>query len=419
MSTESPNGKNLNLIPKRIVICGGGVIGASTAYFLSSMSSPSSPPLHVTLIEKSSVACAASGKAGGFLALDWCDGGPLSSLARTSFHLHRSLAEKLHGSESYGYRPLETLSLSINKSSSGAGSSSSTTKTGARKGLVPPWIDGLAENVQKIGSFETTAQVHPQLFTRRMVSAAVANGNVEVVIGEVVDVMMDGDRAVGVSLRKKDKGENEMKVISLDADVVVLALGPWSSRNRLVSSVFALSACKAHSIVLRPSEPEAITPQALFLSYTCSRSSRTLDPEVYPRPSGEVYLCGMSKNDEVPDNPDEIVGEPESIAMLHEIAGTVSTHLKTAEILAEQACFLPCTDDGLPVIGEIPGASCCYVATGHNCWGILNGPATGKALAELILNGTSITVDLAPFSPARFIKDRWGVQKRHNHCKSL
>ncbi|KAL2906341.1 putative oxidoreductase C1F5.03c [Bienertia sinuspersici] len=30
----------------------------------------------VTVVEQSSVACAASGKAGGFLALDWCDDGP-------------------------------------------------------------------------------------------------------------------------------------------------------------------------------------------------------------------------------------------------------------------------------------------------------------------------------------------------------
>ncbi|GKG15340.1 hypothetical protein Tco_0357663, partial [Tanacetum coccineum] len=44
---------------------------------------------------QSSIACAASGKAGGFLALDWCDGGPVSALARASFNLHRSLAEEL------------------------------------------------------------------------------------------------------------------------------------------------------------------------------------------------------------------------------------------------------------------------------------------------------------------------------------
>ncbi|NJM34089.1 MAG: hypothetical protein HC850_04515 [Rhodomicrobium sp.] len=35
------------------------------------------------IIERTGVACAASGKSGGFLALDWCDGSPLAPLART------------------------------------------------------------------------------------------------------------------------------------------------------------------------------------------------------------------------------------------------------------------------------------------------------------------------------------------------
>ena len=99
--------------PKRVVVCGGGVIGACAAYFLSKRGAAAAA---VTLVEKSSVACAASGKAGGFLALDWCDGGPLSSLARASFNLHRSLSDDLDGPQSYGYRPLTTLSLTVTES---------------------------------------------------------------------------------------------------------------------------------------------------------------------------------------------------------------------------------------------------------------------------------------------------------------
>lgn len=87
------------------------------------------------------------------------------------------------------------------------------------------------------------------------------------------------------------------------------------------------------------------------------------------------------------------------------MAGNVSSHLweGEADVKAEQACFLPCTDDSVPVIGEIPGVKGCYVATGHNCWGILNGPATGAAMAELIMDGKASIVDLSAFSPSRFI----------------
>jgi glycine/D-amino acid oxidase-like deaminating enzyme len=41
------------------------------------------------------------------------------------------------------------------------------------------------------------------------------------------------------------------------------------------------------------------------------------------------------------------------------------------------------------------------VATGHSVWGILNAPATGEALAELVAGGSAETTDLTPFDPAR------------------
>lgn len=122
---------------------------------------------------------------------------------------------------------------------------------------------------------------------------------------------------------------------------------------------------------------------------------------------GEVYICGMSEDAEVPDDPEEVVGREESIRMLHKVAETVSSRLGRGEgvkVEAEQACFLPCTEDGLPVIGEMPDVKGFYVATGHSCWGILNGPATGAALAELVLDGQATIVDLTPFSPARFLR---------------
>jgi glycine/D-amino acid oxidase-like deaminating enzyme len=55
----------------------------------------------------------------------------------------------------------------------------------------------------------------------------------------------------------------------------------------------------------------------------------------------------------------------------------------------------------VPLIGRVPRTEGAYVATGHNVWGILNAPATGEAMAELIVDGEARTVDLAPFDPGR------------------
>lgn len=367
--------------PKRVVVCGGGVIGVCTAYFLAKSGAA------VTLVEKSSVACAASGKAGGFLALDWCDSGPLSSLARASFNLHRSLAQELDGPNSYGYRSLTTLSLTVTESQSSKPSGNSAS---------PSWVDGPGRSPRTIGTTETTAQVHPQLFTRTLISKAAEDYGVDVVIGKLEHLGVDNGRVNSVVLEGG-------RVI--DSDAVVLALGPWCGKFELLSSLFRVYGIKAHSIVLEPKEPEAITPHALFLSYYPSQGGKPLDPEVYPRPTGEVYVCGMSAEAEIPDDPEQIVGNPESIEVLKRVASSVSSHLREgeAQVKAEQACFLPCTDDGVPVIGEVPGVKGCYVATGHNCWGILNGPATGAAVSELVLDGKASIVDLSRFSPARFV----------------
>ncbi|KAI7739277.1 hypothetical protein M8C21_017507 [Ambrosia artemisiifolia] len=363
---------------KRVVVCGGGIIGVCTAYFLSKKGAA------VTLVEQSSIACAASGKAGGFLAFDWCDGGPVSSLARASFNLHRSLAQELDGVESYGYRPVNTLSLSVTESGKPN-----------RKSTVPGWIDGPVKSPRTIGTIETTAQVHPQLFTRKLMEKAMAEYGVEVVIGKVKSVETGGGKVTALL-----EGGGV-----IDGDAVVLALGPWTSKFKLLESVVRVHGLKAHSVVLEPKDVDAISADALFLSYQPAHGGPPMDPEIYPRPTGEVYICGMSSQEEVPDDPEQIEPNPDSIRVLKRVAGTVSSHLgEESRVKAEQACFLPCTDDSVPVIGEIPGMAGCYVATGHSCWGILNGPATGAAVAELVMDGSSTIVDLTRFSPARFVR---------------
>lgn len=255
--------------PKRVVVCGGGVIGVCTAYFLSKKGTIG------TLVEKSSIACAASGKAGGFLALDWCDGGPVSSLARASFNLHRSLSEELNGPLSYGYRALNTLSLSVSESSS----SSSGPSYRSPGPNLPSWVNGPAKSPRTIGTTQTTAQVHPQLFTRTLLNKAVEDYGVTVVIGKLEAVQVVDGRARAVVL---EGGR------MLEADAVVLALGPWTSKLSLLSSIFRVYGLKAHSIVLEPKEPGAITPHALFLSYQSAQGGKPLDPEVYPRPTGQL-----------------------------------------------------------------------------------------------------------------------------------
>ena len=73
---------------------------ASVAYFLSRRG------VAVIVVERRGVACAASGKAGAFLALDWLAGSRLDALARRSFALHARLPDEIEGD--WGYQRLTT-----------------------------------------------------------------------------------------------------------------------------------------------------------------------------------------------------------------------------------------------------------------------------------------------------------------------
>src|SRR5207302_7888854 len=133
----------------------GGVIGDWTADFFSCRG------VKATVIERTGLACAASGKAGGFLALDWCDGTPLQALARRSFALHAELPQRIGGD--WGYRRLTTFG-----GVAGARNRARQADAG--------WLSDRVMVSQALGSPETTAQVHPAAFTAAMMRAADAQG---------------------------------------------------------------------------------------------------------------------------------------------------------------------------------------------------------------------------------------------------
>src|SRR5262249_30540108 len=115
----------------------------------------------------------------------------------------------------------------------------------------------------------------------------------------------------------------------------------------------------------------------------------------------DVYVCGMADPQPLPESAEGVKVDDAACDVLARAAGRVSTVLSSARVTRRQACYRPVTDDGLPLIGRVPATAGPYVATGHGAWGMLNAPATGLALAEMIAEGKSTTVDLRPFDPAR------------------
>ena len=99
-----------------------------------------------------------------------------------------------------------------------------------------------------------------------------------------------------------------------------------------------------------------VPAHALFVDYRTA-DGRSLEPEIFPRPDGSVYVCGMADPQPLPDSPEGVVVDDDACAVLARAAGRVSTTLAAAPITRRQACYRPVTDDGLPLIGRVPGVA--------------------------------------------------------------
>ena len=356
----------------RVLICGGGVIGASIAYFLSCRG------IAATVIERTGVACAASGKSGGFLALDWCDGTPLEPLARRSFALHAGLPEEIGGD--WGYRRLTT-------HGGYAGSRRHTRHHGNSCDI--DWLSPGVRVNQRLGTTETTAQVHPGRFTAGVMRAAEARG-AKLRIGRITGIVRRAgeERVEGVEV----DGE------TIEGDAVVIAMGPWSILAAAWLPVPAVFGLKGHSLVFDTGA--RLSADALFIEYR-EATGAVQTPEVFPRTDGTTYVCGISGESPLPIDPAEVTPDPGAIERLQRMCGEFSPAFASTKVLAQQACYRPITRDGLPLIGRVPGVEGAYIATGHSVWGILNAPATGEAMAELIVDGAAHSLDLSHFDPRR------------------
>ncbi|OKO84140.1 FAD-dependent oxidoreductase [Bradyrhizobium sp. AS23.2] len=354
----------------RVIICGGGVIGACTAYFLRRHG------VDVVVVERTEVAAAASGKAGGFLARDWCAGTPLDALARRSFALHAQLSGQIAGD--WGYRPMTAYSGFV-------------ASDGDPRRDAPCALGWLANGVvvaQRIGTTETTAIVHPRKFTSAVMNAALAQG-AELRVGRVTSIVRDAD---GTTTKGVEIDGNV-----IEADAVVIAMGPWSLLAAQWMTLPAVYGQRSPSIVYETGTN--VPADALFLEYEGDDGAVSI--EVFPRADGSTHITALSDIAPLPIDPAAVTPDTGAIARLQAMSERLSPLFRPEKIIAQQACFRPVTQDGLPLIGRVPRSDGLYVATGHNVWGILNAPATGEALAQLIAEGAARDVDLSPFDPAR------------------
>ncbi|GAO16864.1 hypothetical protein UVI_02011850 [Ustilaginoidea virens] len=376
---------------RNIVIIGGGVVGCTTAYYLT-RHPRFNPACHsITLLEAGpTVAGGASGKAGGLLAL-WAYP---ASLVPLSYRLHAELAAKHNGAQRWGYRNLQCGSLEADGAA----------KELLAEAILPrelDWVDrDIITSWAEMGDPGTTetSQVHPFQFTTSIGELAQEAGVRIKTNAKVTKIATSKTRLEKVEYLDRNTGET---VELTDMTDVVVTAGPWTGRLLPRAKVEGL---RAHSVVFEL--PHDFVPEhRAKLGQKRLHRSR-VDPEIYARPFGEAYACGEPDSSvPLPDTVDQVQCDEAQCDDIISYIKTFSPVLGSAPIKAKQSCYLPrhmrFGQESGPLIGPttVPGV---WVAAGHTCWGIQNGPATGKLMSEYIFDGAPLSANVDKFDPRKF-----------------
>lgn len=377
----------------------------------------------ITLVEASKIAGGASGKAGGLLAL-WAYP---SCIVPLSYKLHAELAAAHSGEERWGYRKIHCGQLEANgRALDQTNGKNGEVKNGESVSLqkrnkaaigkltaagFPKDLDWIAAESAKsyyeMGTPQNTAQVHPYQFTTSMAQLAEEKG-VKIVLGSVENI--DKSNGAVKSVTYKDKETSEIRTIP--ATQVIISAGPWTQR---VYPPAPISALRAHSVTIRSKTP--ISAYALFTEINLpsdfgrtdtflksrNKHGKQVTPEIYARPHDEAYACGEGDTMvPLPKTTEDVKTDDARCQDIIDYVSSISDELRDGEVTARQACYLPNVQaaSGGPLIGET-GVKGLLIAAGHTCWGIQNGPGTGKLMSEIIFDGAAKSAKIGSLDPRK------------------
>ncbi|KAG9727465.1 FAD dependent oxidoreductase, partial [Aureobasidium melanogenum] len=397
------NLSTMNTSSESTVILGAGIIGVSTAYYLSQ----SKPGSSIHLVDSSpELFASASGKAGGFLAADWF--GPASApLGLLSFKLHKQLADEHDGAQKWGYSRSTGASFAEGEDPTGEearegewleSGRSRAEVAGAHEfveGEGPAWLTRRkGDGYDVVSADETVAQVNPLRLSQFLLDECRKRGVKVHQPATPTSVSTDTNNTMtSLNIKQTDGSETQVTCTSL-----LFACGAWTPkvfRTLFPSSTLKLpiSPYAGHSIVI--SSPNWTTSHeqngchAIF-----STSSSGFSPELISRIGGEIYIAGLNDGGiPLPDLATEAKIEASAIAELKKTAermcGIPGQEIK---ITREGLCFRPVTPRGEPILCQVEdkklgGVKCqggVFVAAGHGPWGISLSLGTGLIMSEMI-----------------------------------
>jgi len=203
--------------------------------------------------------------------------------------------------------------------------------------------------------------------------------------------LLTGTPAIGIDVIDGSVRRVVTKIGSIETPTVVIAAGPWSAQIGAMAGIDLPIQPIRRQIAVTGAIPGLRADFPFVIDF-----SRSL----YFHREGNGILTGMSNRDE-PAGFDTRV-DPDW--RLHHVENAMQRLplLADAEIVAEWAGLYEVTPDDQPILGRIPHVNGLLACAGFSGHGLMHGPAAGMLMAEEILDGRAHTIDIDPLRWSRF-----------------
>lgn len=199
---------------------------------------------------------------------------------------------------------------------------------------------------------------------------------------------------VGIEVAKGKVHAVETKAGRVECLAAVNATGPWAGIVGEMASVeIPISPVRRQMVTTTPL-PELPADFPFVIDFAQS---------LYFHREGEGILTGMSNPAEPPGYDQSIDPEWELVAI--EAAAARMPMLERAGRLAGWAGLYEVTPDAHPIFGHTPVEGF-WVVGGFSGHGFMHGPIAGKLISEFILDGKATSVDVSSLDLARFTEGR-------------
>jgi sarcosine oxidase subunit beta len=388
-----------------VVIIGGGVVGAASAYYLARKG------VDVTLLERNELASGASGANLGNMSLHNRIPGPILDLSLLSLGMYQSLSEQL----GYDVEYINTRGLALMERDEQLPLIKERLNKQKKAGLHVTLID--PEELNKVLPY-----VAPDL-----AGAVTCKQSSWVNSPRVVFGYAQGAREWGAKIflhtkvqEIKTRNNSVYSVVTDSGEIktkfVVIAAGAWSSQiGRTAGLSIPVTPIRGNIIVtesVRSKYLQIIAEIHNLRTNQESTVSSNLHREFGVRmvfsqtPAGNI-LIGRSEESAGYNNSVNY----RAIRAITQRAIRFFPFLKDLHCIRTYAGLRPSTPDDFPIIDRLNNPGGIILATGHGDKGINLAPMTGKIVSELIVNGVA-NIPIQPFRLARFLENR-GPMSNH------